>query len=105
MSRHRSFAVQFFRLNTIVISGAGFYSPKIVRNTDHSILNNTSTCAMDHGHASLKSHKRKSKNRIDIRNLDFFQKIESKVKCEVIICIARKNRKNSSALDVLEDIG
>ena len=24
---------------------------------------------------------------------------------EVIICIARKNRKNSSALDVLEDIG
>jgi len=33
---------------------------------------------MDHGHASLKSHKRKSKNRIDIRNLDFFQKIESK---------------------------
>jgi len=26
---------------------------------------------MDHGHASLKSHKRKSKNQIDIRNLDF----------------------------------
>ena len=31
----------FFRFNTIVFSGAGFYSPKSVRNTDHSILNNT----------------------------------------------------------------
>jgi len=33
---------------------------------------------MDHRHASLKSHKRQSKNRIDIRNLDFFHKIKSK---------------------------
>jgi len=31
----------FYCLNTIVFSGAGFYSPKSVRNTDRSILNNT----------------------------------------------------------------